>query len=96
VLLVPARRLGLNPRLLLTVDGTSPSGVADRTGQLIDGDANGAAGGNFVTLLRRGMRLATTGTTAPRAISARAVDALLGSGWSLLGHRPGSARRLAI
>jgi hypothetical protein len=39
--------------LLATINGTSPSGLQDSSGRLIDGDNNGTAGGNAVAVIRR-------------------------------------------
>jgi hypothetical protein len=55
VTLVPARRLPLRSTFELTVNGTSPTGVADTSGRLLDGDSNGVPGGNYVAPINRGL-----------------------------------------
>ena len=47
------KAFSLSKPVELTVNGTPPSGLQDAFGQLIDGDDNGAPGGNAVALLRR-------------------------------------------
>jgi virginiamycin B lyase len=49
-----ARRLNLHRRFRLTVIGTGPIGVADTSGNLLDGADNGQAGSNFVLDLSAG------------------------------------------
>jgi glucose/arabinose dehydrogenase len=53
VRLVVAGRLSSRLRFRLVVDGSHPTGITDRSGQAIDGDADGQKGGDFVTILRR-------------------------------------------
>ena len=48
VTLVPAERLYLRHFFQLTVNGTSPGGVTDTEGRLLDGNHDGAPGGDFV------------------------------------------------
>ena len=67
--LTPVRPLARNQAYRLTVNGTSVGvGVADRAGNLLDGDSNGTPGGNF--LGRFGAR------ERPARVSARAFDVL--------------------
>ncbi len=49
VTLVPAERLNVHRRYLLTVNGTAPSGLTNPSGVLLDGAHNGKAGSNYVT-----------------------------------------------
>src|SRR5581483_5648767 len=46
VTLIPRKALALASTVQLTINGTAPSGLKDSSGQLIDGDGNGTAGGN--------------------------------------------------
>jgi uncharacterized repeat protein (TIGR01451 family) len=48
VRIVPAEMIGLNVPATLTINGTSPTGVADQNGNLLDGARNGKPGSNFV------------------------------------------------
>ncbi len=47
VTLTPARRLNIHRRFRLTVRGTSPGGLTDATGILLDGDRDGRPGGDY-------------------------------------------------
>ena len=53
VTLTPKKALALTKPVQLTINGTSSSGLEDSSGQLIDGDDNGTAGGNAVAVIRR-------------------------------------------
>ncbi len=53
VTLIPAKAIAVTKPLQLTINGTAPSGLQDTSGQLIDGDDNGVAGGNAVVMIRR-------------------------------------------
>ena len=53
VKLVTGRRLELSRRVQLTIRASSPSGVADTGGRLLDGDGDGMAGGDFTGRFRR-------------------------------------------
>ena len=58
VTLTPKRAFALTKPVELTINGTAPSGLEDSSGQLIDGDDNGTAGGNAVAeILRTGVTL---------------------------------------
>jgi uncharacterized repeat protein (TIGR01451 family) len=48
VLLHPRKRLPLRFHYVLTINASTPSGVRDTSGRLLDGDGNGIPGGNFV------------------------------------------------
>jgi hypothetical protein len=52
VTLTSARRLDLHRRYQLVVNGSTPTGVADIAGNLLDGDGNGQPGSNYVVMLR--------------------------------------------
>ena len=66
VTLVPKRAFALTKPLQLTINGTPPSGLEDSSGQLIDGDDNGMAGGNAVVVIRRtGVTLNAGAPAAP-------------------------------
>ncbi len=52
VTLTPARRLNLHRRYELIVNGSTPTGVADLAGNLLDGAGNGRPGSNYVVVLR--------------------------------------------
>jgi hypothetical protein len=52
VTLTPARRLDLHRRYELIVNGSTPSGVADVAGNLLDGAGNGKPGSDYVVVLR--------------------------------------------
>lgn len=52
VTLTPKQRLHWHRPYRLTVDGTSPTGVADLAGNLLDGDGDGRAGGDYTVVLR--------------------------------------------
>jgi hypothetical protein len=56
VKLLPSRRLELSRRFRLTIRASSPTGVADATGRLLDGDGDGRAGGDFTVRLGRSGR----------------------------------------
>jgi hypothetical protein len=47
VTLIPARPIAKGQRAVLTVRGTAPDGVADRCGNLLDGNGDGLPGGTF-------------------------------------------------
>jgi Planctomycete extracellular len=49
VVLIPHSRLNLHLIYRLTVNGSTPGGVTDRFGNLLDGAGNGLPGSNFVT-----------------------------------------------
>ncbi len=53
VTLHPARLLPLRFQYMLTVNGTSPTGVTGTTGVLLDGDGDGQPGGNYVRTFGR-------------------------------------------
>ena len=53
ITLIPRKAFALTRPVELTINGTSPSGVQDSSGQLIDGDDDGTAGGNAVAVIRR-------------------------------------------
>jgi hypothetical protein len=53
VTLTSKKAFALTEPARLTINGTSPSGLQDNTGQLIDGNDDGTAGGNAVAVLRR-------------------------------------------
>jgi hypothetical protein len=53
VTLTPRKAFDLSHPVQVTINGTAPSGLQDATGQLIDGDANGTAGGDAVAVIRR-------------------------------------------
>jgi hypothetical protein len=79
VTLVPATRLNIHETYTLTINGTTPFGVANPSGMLLDGAANGKPGSNYVTSLTRrnlagrAKELATTGQVdaarKPEAVS---------------------------
>lgn len=52
VVLQPRRRIPLSTRVQLTVNGSSPTGVADATGNLLDGNGSGLPGSNFVRVFQ--------------------------------------------
>ena len=51
VTLHPTKRLPLRFHYELIINASTPTGVRDTSGQLIDGDRNGTPGGNFVKVL---------------------------------------------
>ena len=53
ITLTPRKAFSLTKPVQLTIKGTSASGLQDSSGRLIDGDANGVAGGNAVAVIRR-------------------------------------------
>ena len=53
VKLFPSRRLELSRRFRLMIRASSPTGVADASGKLLDGDGDGRAGGDFTGRFRR-------------------------------------------
>ena len=75
VSLTPKKGFVLKKPVELIVNGESPSGLEDSSGRLIDGNADGQAGGNAVAVLtRQGARIsALTARTA-------AVDVILERG----------------
>ena len=52
VTLVLRKKLTVSGQYQLTVNGTSPGGVADLVGNLLDGDHDGRVLGNFVATLK--------------------------------------------
>src|SRR5207247_2109399 len=52
LILTPRRRLDIHRRFRLTVNGSTPTGVVDLNGNLLDGDANGQPGGDYTAILR--------------------------------------------
>ncbi len=108
VTLVPAERLYLRHFFQLTVKGTSPGGVTDMEGRLLDGNRDGAPGGDFVGQIGPGslagpaIASRTSGFLHPFrgtrskivGPSAAAVDALSVSGH--LPSRPPSVRSHAL
>ena len=73
VTLVPIHRLDRNRRYRMKVNGTSPTGVVDLTGNRLDGDENGRPGGEYVRVFRasvwhpRGPRAGPSGAVARAA-----------------------------
>ena len=66
VTLIPKKAFTVAKPLQLTINGTAPSGLQDTSGQLIDGDNNGTAGGNAVAMIRRnGVTMNAVAPTAP-------------------------------
>jgi uncharacterized repeat protein (TIGR01451 family) len=55
VTLHPTRLLPLRFKYMLTVNGTTPTGVTGTSGLLLDGDDNGQPGGNYVRTFGRGI-----------------------------------------
>ena len=53
VTLVPAKRLKIHRRYRLTVNGKTPLGLTNPSGELLDGAGHGLAGSNYVTLITR-------------------------------------------
>jgi hypothetical protein len=53
VILQPRRRIPFQQRVQLTVNGSTPTAVADANGNLLDGLGNGLPGSNFVRVFRR-------------------------------------------
>jgi hypothetical protein len=51
VTLTPRRKLSTSGQLELTVIGTSPGGVTDRAGNLLNGNGDGHTPGNFVRII---------------------------------------------
>ena len=80
VTLTPRKAFTLSKPVQLTINGSSPSGLQDVSGQLIDGDNNGAAGSNAVAVIRRtGVTLnpvaaAVTRTNRPSPAARSAVN----------------------
>jgi virginiamycin B lyase len=68
VTLNPEHRLNLHHRFRLTVVGTGQSGVADISGNLLDGQDNGDLGSNYVTIVTAKDLVLTT--TDPRIVRA--------------------------
>jgi hypothetical protein len=52
VTLTPSRRLNLHRRYELIVNGSTPTGITDTAGNLLDGDGSGKPGSNYVVVLR--------------------------------------------
>jgi uncharacterized repeat protein (TIGR01451 family) len=52
VTLLPRKKLTVSVAYRLTVNGTSASGVADRAGNLLDGDHDGRVSGNYVVAIK--------------------------------------------
>ena len=52
VTLTPTHRLNLHCCYMLIVNGSTPTGVADVSGNLLDGYRDGKPGGNYVSILR--------------------------------------------
>ncbi len=52
MIITPARRLNLHRRYELIVDGSTPTGVRDLSGNLLDGNGDGKPGSNYVVVLR--------------------------------------------
>jgi uncharacterized repeat protein (TIGR01451 family) len=53
VTLHPGKRLPLRFHYVLTIHASTPTGVRDTSGRLLDGDANGTPGGDFVRFFGR-------------------------------------------
>jgi hypothetical protein len=53
ITLTPRKAFTLNKAVELTINGMPPSGLQDTSGQPIDGNGDGVAGGNAVALIRR-------------------------------------------
>jgi plastocyanin len=59
VILTPNAPFALKKTVQLLINGTGPTGLQDASGQLIDGDHNGTAGGNAIALITKsGVHLA--------------------------------------
>jgi uncharacterized repeat protein (TIGR01451 family) len=53
LMLHPTKLLPLRFHYVLTINASTPTGVRDTTGRLLDGDGNGIPGGNFVRAFNR-------------------------------------------
>ena len=51
VILILRKPLALTKSLQLVINGSAPRGLRDSSGRLLDGDKNGIAGGNSVTMI---------------------------------------------
>jgi hypothetical protein len=76
VTLRPSPLLALLRRFRVVVNGTGPQGVADRAGNLLDGDGDGRPGGDYTTIFQR------------QAIGPRRAMAARASGVTTLGGDP--------
>ena len=63
VVVIPRIRLLQNHFAQIRVSGDGPSAVLSASGAAIDGDGNGVAGGDFLTVLGRGRRLSYVDST---------------------------------
>ena len=85
VTLSPDRLLSLNFSYQVTVNGSTPAGVTDRAGNLIDGDRDGRPGGDFTTAFGREALRVVTATDRQR-VSARRLRVPAIDGSSLPGQ----------
>jgi hypothetical protein len=69
VTLTPRKAFALTKPVQLTINGTSPSGLHDSSGRLIDGHGNGTAGGNAVAVIRRAGVTLNPAPPAPRGVN---------------------------
>jgi hypothetical protein len=76
VTLTTRTKLSFSPALQLTVLGSAPGDLANVYGSLLDGDANGQPGSNFLALVtRRGLAPVTSFPLASGRTAARVVRA---------------------
>lgn len=75
VTIQPALRLDLHQTYQLVVNGTTPTGLTDLQGRLLDGNNDGLPGGNYVTAIDAGVAVLSVGgpmvapTVGPRPFS---------------------------
>jgi hypothetical protein len=81
VTLTPKHRLNLHRRYMLILNGSTPTGISDVSGNLLDGNGDGKPGGDYVATLR-GFGLDRPGVPFGRLIREQ------------LGGKPLSSRRL--
>jgi hypothetical protein len=67
VTLSPKHRLNLHRRYMLIVNGSTPTGVADMAGNLLDGNGDGKPGASYAAILR-GFGLDKPGVTFNKLI----------------------------
>jgi virginiamycin B lyase len=72
VTLAPARRLGLHDLYRLVIDGTSPTGVRDASGLLLDGAGAGVPGSDYAATLGRWSLAGPARAAAAASLAARA------------------------
>jgi hypothetical protein len=79
ITLIPRKAISLARPVELTINGSSPSGLQDGSGQLIDGNGDGVAGGNAVVRISRAGATMNPAAVTPARVVRAAPNKAVGS-----------------